>query len=403
VNDSGLEIYMLTNAVAPDKLGGLERYVRELSAALVLHGARVTVLAKQTNSEQPVMETGDDGVRVLRHRVPAKSNPLFAMQYPFAIWKGIRPHIRDSPNAIVHGHYLLTTLPAAWRRRGYVYTFHAPLYKEILAERAGTYVLPRITQTTAVAGVKLAERSVVSKASPGVVLSEFMRAEMASLSERAGRSAQLVPGGVDTDWFTPGHVERDDWAATAHPLLFTARRLTARTGVRQLVDAMPAVLRVYPAAKLAIAGTGALGEQIQNRVRMLGLTSAVRLLGNVEDGVLRSWYRASDLSVVPTQDLEGFGLSTAESLACGTPVLVSPAGANPELVAGLHPLLVAEGSGPTELAKAICLLLGQPRILEEVASRARLHAHPRCAWSTVASAYLEIYASFLRGQMPGVT
>lgn len=57
---------MVTNAVAPDKLGGLERYVRELAATLVRKGHDVTTLSKRTALDQPSAETGDDGVRLLR-------------------------------------------------------------------------------------------------------------------------------------------------------------------------------------------------------------------------------------------------------------------------------------------------------------------------------------------------
>ena len=47
-----LHVVMTTNAIIPDKLGGLERYVRELAAALVRPSVRVTVLTKQTEPAQ---------------------------------------------------------------------------------------------------------------------------------------------------------------------------------------------------------------------------------------------------------------------------------------------------------------------------------------------------------------
>ena len=47
----------------------------------------------------------------------------------------------------------------------------------------------------------------------------------------------------------------------------------------------------------------------------------MRFCGRVDDEVLVEWYRAADLTVVPSRGLEGFGLVVLESLACGTPVL----------------------------------------------------------------------------------
>ena len=44
-----MKVLMVTNAIAPDKLGGLERYVRELAATLVRKGHDVTTLSKRTD------------------------------------------------------------------------------------------------------------------------------------------------------------------------------------------------------------------------------------------------------------------------------------------------------------------------------------------------------------------
>ena len=90
------EVLMLTNAVAPDKLGGLERYVRELSASLVAKGTPVTVLTKQVNPGDPFDEVADDGVHIVRHRVPSKEKRTFAVQYPVYVSAGILRHLRTA-------------------------------------------------------------------------------------------------------------------------------------------------------------------------------------------------------------------------------------------------------------------------------------------------------------------
>jgi glycogen(starch) synthase len=60
--------------------------------------------------------------------------------------------------------------------------------------------------------------------------------------------------------------------------------------------------------------------------------------------------------VVPTATLEGFVLVTIESLAAGTPVLVTPVAGLPE-VSDLTPELVLPGTSPSALADGLLAVL----------------------------------------------
>jgi glycosyltransferase involved in cell wall biosynthesis len=385
-------VLMLTNAVAPDQLGGLQRYVRELSAALVRAGAEVAVVTRQIDASDPERELGADGVALLRYPVAPRTDPLYFARYPLAAfgsaWRSARPAaVRGTT---VHAHFSLPGLAAALSGRPYVQTFHAPSYKEIRAERQGRYALPAVG--LAEAGLRAAERRIVQGAGAIAVLSEFMREEVRALSPRAAERTWLIPGGMDTTWFSPGPGTTHPFAEEgAGPLLFTARRFVPRTGVRELVRALPAVLAAVPGARLAVAGDGALREEVERDVARLGLTEHVRLLGRVSNDELLGWYRRADAFVMPTQELEGFGLSAAEALACGTPVIGTPAGAVPELLAPLDPRLICPGVGERELAGGIVAALGDPELLPAVAARARAHVHPGMSWDAVAARYLELY------------
>ncbi len=398
MNDVG--VVMLTNAVAPDKLGGLERYVRELSAALVRSGVPVIVVAKAMSADQAGTVLEADGVQVVRYRVPGKRNPAFAALYPWRVAQGVRTALaRSGVSSVIHGHFAVPALPLTFGRRGafggtgrFLYTFHAPVYRELLSERQGSYLLPRAVQRPVVAALRRAEARVVSTAGTVTVLSEFMRRELAALSGPAAEQAVLLPGGIDTGWFCPGPAVAEEWAQDADPLLFTARRLTPRTGVLDLVRAMSHVVVAQPRARLAIAGDGAQRPAVQAEIDRLGLGGRVRLLGRVSDPELRDWYRRANLTVMPTTELEGFGLTTAESLACGTPALVTPVGANPELVSALHPLLVAPDASEHGLAAGILRLLERPEALVETRARARDVVHPAWSWSAVATRFRELYA-----------
>ena len=385
-------VVMLTNAIGPDKLGGLERVVRELSAQLVECGVEVTVIAKQVDLTHPLEEMGDDGVRIVRHRVPSKRSPLFAVQYPAAVARGVRQELTRCPDAILHAHYAIPALPLSFGAQPYLYTFHAPIHREMLSERQGSYLLPSVLQRPAVASLRRAEARVVRKSARAIVLSEFMREELSQLHQPTGDAATVVAGGIDVSRFSPGPRVRDDWATDASPLLFTARRFTARTGVAQLVQAMPAILQRFPSAKLAVAGDGRLRPEIEADISRLGLGGHVRLLGRVSDDELVRWYRSSDLGVTPTQELEGFGLTSGESMACGTPVLVTPVGANPELVASLDRSLVAGGTSAEAIAEAVVGVLSHPAQMRELRYRVRERAVSLWSWQVVVERHRNIYS-----------
>lgn len=390
-------VVMVTNAVAPDKLGGLERYVRELSRHLVRAGASVTVVTKRTDDAQPSLELADDGVRVRRYSPPSKRDPLFAARYPLDIVRGVRTQLRRAVDdgagkrVLLHGHFPVPLLDAAVRRLPYAYTCHAPVYRELLSERRDSYALPRPLRATAVRGLRAAERRVLRSAHSVITLSAFVQSEVATLDERTGRRVHRIPGGLDTEWFRPA----DTGAASRNRregevTLFTARRLVERTGVDRLVEAMPAVLAQIPAARLHIAGAGPLGASLADRVHELGLDDRVRLLGRVSEEDLRDWYRRADIAITPTTALEGFGLSTVEALACGTIAVATPIGANAEVVEGLSPRLVTRSAAPEHLAETIVSVANDPD-LGALRSRARAHVHPRWAWPAVVDRHLALY------------
>src|SRR5205085_4226651 len=157
-SDEVRHVIIVTNALAPDKLGGLERYVRELAAGLVRQGMRVTVVAKRVDPDHPARELGPDGVAIVRHDVPSKRLRTFALRYPLqvaaAVWREVG---HPEPGTVVHAHYAMPALPLALAGIPYLYTFHAPVYREALNERQGSYALPRVVQAPAVASLKGAE------------------------------------------------------------------------------------------------------------------------------------------------------------------------------------------------------------------------------------------------------
>lgn len=380
---------MVTNAVMPEQLGGLQRYVRELAGAIAARDIPVTVLARRV-ADAPRRERTADGVEILRFDVPARGDRLYLATYPLASLRAVAGTVARG-RGVVHVHYPLQGMAPALAGVPYVQTFHAPIHRELLPEHHGRYPLPGVLRRPLVAVARGGEALVARRAAATIVLTRYMRDRLAELSRAAALRAEVIPGGLDADRFSPGPGVEHPIARGADPLLFTARRLVPRTGVAELVRAMPEVVRALPQARLAIAGEGPLSCEVERLVAELSLTDVVFLLGRVSDRDLVRWYRAAALFVLPTQELEGFGISTIEALACGTPVVGTPVGGTPEILAPIDPRLLAGGRSARHLAAAILSVAQPPGRLPGLAHRVRGHVVPALAWPAIADRHLELY------------
>ena len=349
------------------------------------------MLTKRLSSGALALESPRPGLCISRFDIPAKSNTAYAVLYPLAVARAVRCALRDYPDAIVHVHYPVPALPVALGRRPFFSTFHAPVHRELLSERQGSYALPAIAARPAVEAVRAAEKLIARRANRSIVLSEFSRGLLSQLDRRAGAEAVTIPGGIDLRHFHPGPRGSDPW-----PVLFTARRLVPRTGVGELITAMPRIVAAFPQATLGVAGTGELENALREKIGLLGLGEAVTLLGRISEEELVRRYQQADLVVLPTQELEGFGLTTAEALACGTPVLGTPVGATPELLAPLDPALVTAGTSGVEIAEAARALLDDRGRLEQLAAASRARVDPAMGWPAIVARHIELYESLRR-------
>jgi glycosyltransferase involved in cell wall biosynthesis len=138
----------------------------------------------------------------------------------------------------------------------------------------------------------------------------------------AGRRPRVLPPGIRLDVFTPELRPR-----TGPPrLLFAADASDPRKRLTVVLDAMPAVLRAFPDARLVIGGPGALPDSVDPVVRAAVDTPGA---GAIDDVPAR--FRNATLSILPSVN-EAFGLVLIESLACGTPVVASDSGGIAEIV-----------------------------------------------------------------------
>jgi glycosyltransferase involved in cell wall biosynthesis len=110
---------------------------------------------------------------------------------------------------------------------------------------------------------------------------------------------------------------------------------------------------------LTVGGEGTETKNLGNLIDEYGLAKMVTMTGFIPSELLPQYYGAADFFILPTRKLEGFGLVTPESMACGTPVLGTPVGGTKEILSGLDPKLLFRNPSPEAMAEGIQRAIGK--------------------------------------------
>lgn len=306
-------------------------------------------------------------------------------------WWHMRRHVADALRAdsiaAVVTHFALYTFPILdlLGERPLVVHFQGPWALEAKREGAG--------QLSTMAKLAL-ERAVYRRASACIVLSRAFRDVLQKVYGIDAGRIHVVPPGVDLERFRPRGLRTQAREAlgwpTGRPIVLAVRRLARRMGLPDLIAAAEIVRRRCPELLLLIAGAGQLRDELHAMIQSRGLTDHVRLLGRLPDEQLPLAYRAADLTVVPSVAWEGFGLVVLESLAAGTPVLVTPVGGLPETVEELSPHLVLPEGGAAAVADGLARALDGTLPLPS-AEECLAFARARYGWATVAENVAAVY------------
>ena len=238
---------------------------------------------------------------------------------------------------LVASHFALYTFPVLGliQDRPLVVHFHGPWADEsrVEGDNDSSYKFK-----------KYIERRVYNQADRFIVLSTAFHDVLVKDFGIDPSIIRIVPGGADIDRFDTGldikaARQKLGWKSEG-TIIVSVRRLARRMGLENLVIAISMLVGDFPDLYLKIAGKGPIEEELKTLITQLGIEKHVEMLGYVAEEDLPAAYAAANLSVVPTLKLEGFGLITVESLAAGTPCLVTPVGGLPEVVSQLSSSLV---------------------------------------------------------------
>jgi glycosyltransferase involved in cell wall biosynthesis len=387
----------VTTFVFPDAFGGAERFIHGVARAQAASGHDVTVLTGNIGglpAEQRL-----EGFQLLRYPLA----PVRGLRFYLDVYRRVTTAMRAmAPQHfdIVHAHQLASAVPAldASSPARRVLSFHAAHQYEFEAERldgapAVGFGSLRFRDQLKSLSIGMLDRRCLSRAERIVVHTNFVLGQIETLLPAARGRVRIIPPGVDFARFAPGDRTtarlRLAIPQDAH-LIVTVRRLVRRMGIDVLLRAAGIMASRGSNFVLAIGGVGKEQTALELLRSELGLENRVRFLGRVPDDQLPELLRAADLVVVPSRSMEGFGMSTVEGLACGTPVVATDSGASPEILGPIDPALLVP-SDPGALAARIDELLRDPARRRELGAKGVESVRSRFAWPTIVAGLDEVY------------
>lgn len=177
-----------------------------------------------------------------------------------------------------------------------------------------------------------------------IVVSRWLKELMAR--EYGDTSAILVPNGVDS-----AHFHAEPRARAAVPTVGYLYHRLPYKGSDIAIEAIRLARRQHPELRSIAFGRDVLGEGPPD-------PDLSDYFFRPEQSAIPGIYAACDVWLFASR-LEGYGLPLLEAAACGTPIVATPAGAAPELIAAGAGVLV-EAESPTAMAEGIERILGMP-------------------------------------------
>ncbi len=364
-------ISIIGNNWFPDKPGGLDRYVYELTYTLSKLETEVSLygLGLPCESGQALIHLNNlaDPTQALSRRL-------------LSGYQAAKPLAHSHSDAI-NIHFALNglpTLPHLPKGVPVTGTFHGPWAIESQAEGASK---------ASVWFKRQVEQLVYRRCDRFIVLSKAFGEILHCEYRIPWEKIHIIPGGVDIQRFyntlsRQQAREKFDWPQDRF-ILFTPRRLVHRMGLSQLLSALAQIRPYHPEVWLAIAGKGPLRDDLERQTADLGLSDQVKFLGFLPDEQLPIAYQAADLTIMPSQSLEGFGLVLLESLASGTPTLCTPIGGMPEVITDFSPDLITASPSDRAIANTLTDILSGNIALPERAA-CRDYAVNNFNWLTIA-------------------
>ena len=373
-------------------IGGAERVLFEQSTRLAQRGHNVHILTRKLLGHRSSHEV-IQGVREWRYDVDQK-NSLSFIKSTYLNSKKLFERLQDKYGFdCVNFHQPFSALGVIRSPSGKkikkIYTCLSLSFEEFKTRNPEPEgLIKKSIYFLNLLGRKYIEKRVLNNSDQIVVLSEFSKDRLCQFHGITDKAITIIPGGVDLKKFYPAHdkmqIRKDLNIPGKKMVLLTVRNLVQRMGLENLIYAIREVVETVQDIYLVLGGQGPLKKNLILLSQELGVERYIKFVGFIPEGELPDYYRMSDIFILPTLELEGFGLVTLEALASGVPVLGTPIGGTIEILEKLDAKYLFKDTKPESMASLTIETCQEfknnPRLLQDISSQCRLFVEENYSW-----------------------
>jgi glycosyltransferase involved in cell wall biosynthesis len=211
---------------------------------------------------------------------------------------------------------------------------------------------------------QLMQRTNLRFADVNIFVSDFEFRQIGSLFTVT--NPRMIPCAVDSNKFVVGTEAKQPFIFN---VAWSGKYNAIRKCLPQIIEAFARVSQAHPKVRLVMAGRqGEYHEQLVKLAADLGVSDRIDFLGKIDEDLKIRLMQTCTVYMQPSL-FEGFGLATAESMACGAAIISSHAGAVAEVVGDAG--LLVDGSKVDDIARSLDRLLSDQVLNAELGAKAR--------------------------------
>lgn len=404
-----MKILLIADVSIAKVIGGAERVLFEQSYRMALRGHDVHILTRRLThhkSSHAVIR----GVNEWRYEADIRDNPVSFLMKTYQNSRKLFESLhRDIAFDFINIYQPFSALGVIYSPLGKgirkIYTCFSFSFEEFLSrtgQKGG--VLTKGVDLLNARTRKWIEKKALKSCEEIIVLSQFTQDKLREVYQVDHEQVSIVPGGIDLVKFQPAvdkqQIRRKLNLPDDKVILFTVRNLVPRMGLENLIKALKIVVEEAPDVHLVIGGQGPLKQDLKILAKNLGLDDCVSFTGFIPEPLLPDYYRMADLFVLPTRELEGFGLVTLEAMASGIPVLGTPVGGTKEIIGKFDPNYLFGNTDPDSMAVLITqnyrLIKEYPQKWQDISDNCRKFIGSNYSWEKNIDALEEVFAKTLQ-------